>query len=190
MKQKSGSKKIEKGDYGYLAKGKQLQLIIAFVLMVGVGIIFYTGYIKYHNTKNIFTVFAVVGVIPMARFLVTYIVMMPYKTLDHELYQEISAFQNVLLAYDLLISSSEKITDVKIAAIRDNSVYMYVPNKKYKGAEVEKYVRSFLEKECKITSVKMISGFDKYKEAVKRLDNNEAGKYDKRIRELMIVFSV
>ena len=50
--------KLQKGDYGYLNKAKLRELIISFVLILMVLIIFYTGYIKYKNTKNIFTVFA------------------------------------------------------------------------------------------------------------------------------------
>lgn len=184
------NKKLEKGDYGYLKKGKLIQLFLAFVLLIMVACIFYTGYIKYHNTKNIFTVFAAVSAIPMSKFLVGYIVMAPYEMLEEQLYNEIKGYENILFAYDLLVSSTEKIINVKIAAVRDNSIFMYVPDKKYKKDVVEKYVRSFLEKECRVTTVRMISNFKEYRKAIGVLDKNEKGKYDEKIRHIMITFSI
>lgn len=187
---KNEKKKIHKGDYGYLQKSKHFQLTISLILMIMVLVIFYTGYIKYGNTKNIFTVLAVVSVIPAARFLVTYIVMAPYKELAAEEFEGMTPFSNPILLYDLLVSSTEKVFHIKITAIRDNSVYLYVPDKKYDKTEVEKYIRLILEKECKVTTVKMVRSYQEYKKAVAMLDNNEPGKYDKRIRELMTVYSM
>lgn len=183
-------KHTEKADYGYLQKNKILQLAISLVLMLIILAMFYTGYIKYHNTKNIFTVFSVVSVIPAAKFMVAYIVMAPYKSISKELYQRISKHEKVALLYDLLISSPERIIHIGIAAVRDNSVFMYVPDKKYKKTEVEKYVRSFLEKECKVAGVKMYTKFEDYENAITAMEKNEAGKYDKRIGDLMRVFSM
>lgn len=183
-------KKINKGDYGYLQKSKLFQLTVSLILMIMVLVIFYTGYIKYGNTKNIFTVFAVVSVIPAAKFIVTYIVMAPHKGITSDEFEGMKPFLNIVILFDLLISSAEKIIHVKIAAIRDNSVYLYVPDKKYDKAEVEKYIRSFLEKECKVTTVKMIGEYKEYKKTVAMLDKNEPGKYDKRIKELMTIYSM
>lgn len=190
MAVKSDKKKMNKGDYGYLQKSKIFQLTISLVLMIMVLVIFYTGYIKYGNTKNIFTVFAVISVIPAAKFMVTYIVMAPFKGVTIDEYEGLKSFLNTVLLYDLLISSTEKIINVKIAAIRDNSVYIYVPDKKYNKTDVEKYIRSFLEKECNVTTVKMISGYKEYKKAVALIDKNESGKYDKRIKELLLIYSM
>lgn len=183
-------KKINKGDYGYLQRSRLFQLTISLILMIMVLVIFYTGYIKYGNTKNIFTVFAVVSVIPAAKFIVTYIVMAPYKGLAPEEFEGMTPFSNPILLYDLLVSSTEKVIHIKITAIRDNSVYLYVPDKKYDKAEVEKYIRLILEKECKVTTVKMIRDYKEYKKAVSVMDKNEPGKYDKRIKELMTIYSM
>lgn len=182
--------KIKKGEYGYLQKNKLIQLTTSLILMLLVLIIFYTGYLRYGNTKNVFTVFAVVSVIPAAKFLVTYIVMAPYKGIITDEYEGMKLFHNAELLYDLLLSSPEKIINVKIAAIRDNSVYVYVPDKKYEKSEVEKYIRSFLETECKITAVKMCKNYNEFKKAVEMLNKNEAGKYDKRLKELLTIYSM
>lgn len=182
--------KIKKGEYGYLQKNKITQLVISLILMIIVLIIFYTGYIRYGNTKNIFTVFAVVSVIPAAKFLVSYIVMAPHKGVESEEYEGMNQIHHAELLYDLLLSSPEKIFHVKIAAIRDNSVYVYVPDKKYEKIEVEKYIRSFLETECKVTTVKMCRNYNEFKKAATQSDKNDSGTYDARIKELLTIYSM
>lgn len=184
------SKKKKKGDYGYLNKNKLIQLSITLFLMVLVVLIFYTGVIKYGNTKNVFTVFACLMAIPAAKFGVAYIVMMPYKTDKKEIYDKLIQYENVSLLCDLLISSTEKIYHIPFAAVKDNSVFCYVNNEKYNVLSMEKYIKSFLGKECKITSVKIYRKEEQFIKAVALMDKNETGKYDKRIGELMLIFSM
>ncbi len=182
--------KIEKGNYGYINKNKLKQLGMTLLLLAIVLIIFYTGIIRYHHTKSIFTVLAAVSAIPAAKYGVAYLVMFPYKTGDAEKYKKISAYKNVKILSDLLISSPEKIYNIELAAVRDNSVYCYSPIDKYDNVVIEKYVRSFLETECKVSAVKVFKDFIQFKKSVEILDKNEQGKYDKRIGELMTVYSM
>lgn len=192
-KEKSGSvkaHKLKKGDFGYFEKNKRTQLGIAFVLLFFVAVVFYTGYIRYGDTKNIFTVMAVVSVIPMAKFLVAYIVLAPHRGVDGEMYRQIRDIEGMHFAYDLLLTSPEKIYEVRIAAIRDNSVYLYVEQEHCDTAAVEKYVRSFLEKECKVATVKAIGNPESYRAEVRKAAARQAGTYDKRIRELLLVYAL
>lgn len=186
MKKKS----ITKGEWGYINKQKLRQLIITLILLLIVLIIFYTGVIKFHNTKNIFTVLAAVSVIPAAKTGVSYLVMISYKTSEKRKYEELETFENITLLSDLLITSTEKIMNLGFAVIIDNSVYCFCEREKTDLAYVEKYVRSFLESECKVSTVKAFNDFDKYKTTIAKVNQNEKGKYDKRIRELMIAYSM
>lgn len=183
-------RKIEKGDIGYININKITQLIITLFLLVMVVIIYYTGIVKYHDTKNIFTVLAAVSAIPTAKFAVAYIVMIPYHSASREKYEILIRYSNVIILSDMLLSSTDKIIHVEFAGIRDNAVFCYIPNKKYDKVNCEKYIKSFLEKECKVSSVKVYQDFDKFEKAISSLDKNEPGKYDKRIQELMLVFSM
>lgn len=96
--------------------------------------------------------------------------MFPYKTGDAEKYKKISAYKNVKILSDLLISSPEKIYNIELAAVRDNSVYCYAPIDKYDNVVIEKYVRSFLETECKVSAVKVFKDFIQFKKSVEILD--------------------
>lgn len=186
---KKTTDKIQKGDYGYLFRGRLKELLITLVLMLMVGIIFYTGYLKYHNTKNIFTVFAIVSVIPMARFLVTYIVMVPYKILDKEIYHDISKVESVILVYDALLSSKEKITHLKIVAIRDNSAFVFLPEK-YDVHKTEKYLKTVLSTEAKVSTVRCFHKYEEFKRMTVNLSKNESGKYDQKIKEVLLTYSM
>lgn len=184
------NKSVLKGEWGYINNHKIKQLIMTLILLVIVLVIFYTGVIRFHNTKNIFTVLAAVSVIPAAKSGVAYLVMLPFKTPERKKYDELNACQNAVILSDLLITSTEKIMNIDFAAIRDNSVYCYCEREKTDTKYAEKYIRTFLETECKVTAVKAYHDFEKYKTAVKNLDQNENGKYDKRIKELMVAYSM
>ena len=189
-KNKQKKERIEKGDYGYLKKNKLIQLIVTLVLISIVCIIFYTGYIKYGNTKNIFTVFAILSVLPMAKFVVGYIMLAKHNSISLEEYNKIQEKIKHKLIYDLIISSTERTYPVKVAIVQDNSVCLYIPNEKVKKIEAEKYVRSFLEKECRVSAVKVADKLDEFIKMASSLENNESGRYDKRISELLLIFSL
>ena len=193
-------KKLEKGNYGYLKKNKLIQLSFTLGLMIIVAIIFYTGYIKYGNTKNIFTVLAIVSVIPMAKFVVGYLVIAKYNSISEDEQNKLQTQIKHELLYDLIISSPEKIYPTKVAIVQDNSVYFYISDIKKNDNQssdaknmknkIEKYVRSFLEKECKVSAVKVFMNFDEFIKMATMLEKNENGKYDKRIKELLLIYSM
>lgn len=189
-KTKKTKERIQKGDYGYLKKNKLIQLTVTLVLMSIVCIIFYTGYIKYGNTKNIFTVFAILSVLPMAKFVVGYLMLAKHNSILMDEYNKIQQNLNHKLLYDLIISSPERTYPVKVAIVQDNSVCLYIPDEKIKKIEAEKYVRSFFEKECKISLVKVADKLDDFIKISKSLEKNESGRYDKRISELLLIFSL
>ena len=190
MNRKNKPVPLAKGEYGYLKKQKMIQLSISFLLLLMVAVIFYTGYIKYHHTKNIFTVMAAVSVIPMARFFFFFLVLSPCRSIPEDQYQSLQLYENVIFAYDLVISSEERVIPVKIAAIRDHVVLLFVDHPKIRKDVVEKYIKSILASECRVTTVKMMSGFSEFEKAVRMINKNEAGRFDNRIRELLILFSV
>ena len=102
MKQKK--QKFEKGDCGYINQHKVRQLFITFISLIMVAVIFYTGVLRYHNTKSIFTVIAAVAAIPTAKIAVSYLVMVKYKSCDRQLYEKaVQLAPDSLILADLLI---------------------------------------------------------------------------------------
>lgn len=188
------SKKIKKGDFGYLGKNKIKQLTITLFLLLMVLLIYFTGYIKYHNTKNIYTVLACVSAIPCAKFAVAYIVLFPYKSIQETKYKEalsnISPEADIKTLCDLVISSPEKLYFIPFGAVKDNSFFYYISDDKYDLVKTDKYIRSFLETECKVSAVKGFKDFEKFKKSINSMAKNESGKFDKRITELLLIYSL
>lgn len=185
-------KKVKKkGEFGYIDQTKILRLLATLVLFLIVAIILYTGYFKYHNTKNVFTVMAIVSVIPTAKIAVSYLVVMKYRSCDLALYEAVcKKAPDSLIVSDLLISSTEKVFQVHAAVVRDNSVYLYGTDYADTIKEKEAYIRQFLETEAKVTTVKLFCNQDTFLKQIALLNANSAGKFDETIKKLLCIYSL
>lgn len=184
-------KKIQKGDYGYINQHKIIQLCITFVSLLMVLLIFYTGILQYHNTKNIFTVIAAVSVIPAAKFAVSYLVLIKHHSCDRELYENTrSAAGDSIVLADLVISSTEKTYPVPVAVIRDNSLFLYSTIDTSNLSKTEKYIRQIIETESKVTTVRIFTEEEKFINATKSLSKNAPGKFDEKIKHVLLIYSM
>lgn len=180
-----------KGESGYIDQTKILRLLATFLMLLLVAVILYTGFIKYHSTKNIFTVIAIVSVIPTAKVAVSYIVIMKYRSCERTLYEAVCGqAPDALVLADLLISSSEKIFQAELAVVRDNSAYLYAPECADCIKEKEAYVRKILETEAKVTSVKIFCKQDIFLKQVAALNVNNPGKFDETIKKVLCIYSL
>lgn len=181
--------KKEKGQYGYIQYKKIYQLLLTFGCLVLVMGILFGGLIYYKTISNVFTVMAVVLVIPAAKFGVGYIVLIPYKSPDESLYNQLLSDKYTLMS-DLVITSEQKIMGVSLAAIKAKRVYCYITDKKTDLADTERYLKEILNKEFQGVAVKNYSDYDKFKKAVFGLETLESDPKDKRIGELLCIYSM
>lgn len=181
--------KKEKGRYGYLHYKKVYQLVMTLICLLAVLAVMTGGYLYYKTFSNVFTVMAVVIVIPAAKFGVGYIVLIPYKSPLNELYKEI-ADGNYKLLSELVITSSEKIMGVDFAAVKDKRAYCFVTHKKTNPQEIQKYLKEILNSEFDGVAVKVFTDFDKYKTALKELTGLKDDVRDKRIAEILCIYSM
>lgn len=182
-------KKKTKGQYGYLQYKKVIQLLMTFGCMLIVGIIILSGFFYYGNIKNTFTVIGIVTVIPAAKFIVGYIVLIPYKVPQIDLYEILKSDSYILLS-NLVITSEEKIVNVDFAAIKNKRAYCYISNKRTDINYASKYLKKILNSEFDGVAVKVFTDFDKFDNAANSLKNLESDITDKRISELMCIYSM
>lgn len=183
--------KFEKGDCGYINQHKVTQLFITLISLIMVAIIFYTGVLRYHNTKSIFTVIAAVAAIPTAKIAVSYLVMMKHKSCDRQLYEKVLELApDSLVVADLLISSTEKILPMQIAVIRDNSVYLLSELENEAIKKSETYIRTFLETEARVTNVKIYNRQEAFFKGISALNSNTSGKFDETMKKLLLIYSL
>lgn len=188
MKQKTA-----KGEYGYLDERKIRQLLSTLFFMLIVAVMFFTGYIRYHHTKSIFTVLAVVSVLPAAKQAVIYIVLFPFRSPNRERYlqiKEIADTCGIRLISDLVLTAQEAVSGVDFICIKEGHLLCYLSDRNTKTDYVEKYIRDIVSPKYHVNAVKSFRDFDKYKKAVKALKDGEAGRYDRETAALILSYCV
>ena len=182
-------KRINKGEKGYLNYRKLVLLLSVLVLVVSVGVFFFTGYIKYKSTKSVFTVLAILMVLPAAKQFVIYAVVAPYKSVAFDMYdsiKEIISDNNIYMIADLVVTAQEKVTNIDFICVKGDRIVGYAPHKKVDISFITKHLKDVISPNYKVNQVKMYTDFDKYKKAVEELKDVEEYKYDKDIANLIL----
>ena len=161
-------KKVEKGEFGYLAYKKSRNMIKTIIAFAVVLVIFIIGFIIWKSKNNYLTMLAVVLVLPAAKFAVSYIVLIPHKNCDEELKSAIEERKGELNSvYDLVVSNKQKPVGIMAAVISDNQILAYTSAAKADKNLFETSVKEFLKNEKLTCAVLLYKDKDTYLEKVK-----------------------
>ncbi len=165
--------KIKKGQAGYLSarkKSLQVQVLLGFGI---VGALLLMGYLKTHSRTSLFTVLAVLGCLPSAKALTEWIAVLPYPTVDVKLMEEIREKSSLFTtAYDLVITSREKIMPVDAIVISNHTVFGYAHNPKTDTETAAKHIKNILaENHYTKVTVKIFSEYVPFLSRVEGLNN-------------------
>ena len=162
------AKKMEKGEYGYL-KHRKLTGTVHFLLLVAAGVLlFFVGLLlNKWDVKNIFTILAILMVLPTARVLVSLIILIPSKQSDKKTKDLIDTYKrdNDVLFYDPVFTSSEHVMHLNALLISGHQVVGFTvsPEKKNKTEE-------YFKKEFSARNLNMIYFYaDSEKEFASRM---------------------
>lgn len=135
--------KVRRGEFGYI-KTRKKRAVVGTLLMTVFGIaVFLTGlFLNEMSNRNIFTVIAVLFVLPGAKYLVAFIVLFPYHSVGRERYDSIVGKlpEGMQLYTDLVITSSEKIMHLDFAVVGNGQVFGLLGEGKQELAYVRKYL--------------------------------------------------
>lgn len=123
------AKKKNKMEYGYISqKKKTLLLQMVGNLAVGVAVFLLGLLLNKGELTNIFTVVAILFVIPAARYLTVWIVLFPYHTASREEYEEVRklAEGHGLLLTDLVFTSAERPMSLDYMVLAGGQAYCYL----------------------------------------------------------------
>lgn len=137
--------KKKRGEAGYIdAKKKRCTLLIVLYALVSTAIFVLGLVLNDMSRQNIFTVIAVLGVLPTVKQIVGLIVVFPYRSVSGEQYRNIQAHipANMQLFADLVITSSEKIMHLDYLVVGNRQVIAILGN----GKQELSYVRDYLTK--------------------------------------------
>ncbi len=135
--------KIQKGGYGYINSRKK-KALTGVILMVAAGLaVFITGLLlNKMSNRNIFSVIAVLFVLPGAKYLVRFIITFPYHSADRETYNRIKGHTDgkMQLYADMLVTSSEKIMFLDFIAVGNKYVIALASSKNQEIQYIKKYL--------------------------------------------------
>ncbi len=179
----------EKGEFGYLHYLKVYHLLMTLVCLTVVMILVMIGFFRYHSMNHIYTVIAAVMAIPAAKFFVEYLVLIPYEGHSREVYEKLDD-DNYRLLTELVITSEQKIMYVDFAIVKGKKVYCCATGKKMDSKELEKYLHKILNSEFDGVTVKVINDLKKFKKEAEHIKNTQSNLRDKRIAELLCIYSM
>ena len=82
--------KAKRGDFGYINNRKKRTLTIAIIYSaISIGIYVLGLVLNHMSRQNLFTVIAVLGVLPIVKQIVGFVVVFPYHSVTEEQYQKV-----------------------------------------------------------------------------------------------------
>lgn len=190
--------KIKKGDAGYLKRRRQrllVKLLIEAAIIAGLLIL---GIIETGTRLNLLTVVAILGCLPAGKTLVELIMVFPHKSIEEDIAKEIADKTELLTtAYDMVMTSTDKIMPIDCAVIYGNTICGYTSSKKIDINYTTKHIKQILEKnEYSQVTVKI---FDNYKAFLSRaegmqnmaaVEKTNSQKKEAAIRRLLLNISL
>lgn len=167
--------RVEKCCPGYISSRKKISSLWLVFYTAIAAAIFMAGYLWTHTRANIFTVFAVLLVLPAAKRVVNLVVMLPKKGVSAERYarMEKEAGEAVILT-DYVFSSTEKIMHLDFVVLKNCNVIAVVAGSEQDVEYMKKY---FTDCVHRFASDYHVRFFEKDDEAIKqfsRLSQAEA----------------
>ena len=127
--------KIQKGDFGYINNRKK-KALTGVILMAAAGLaVFIAGLLlNKMSNRNIFSVIAVLFVLPGAKYLVRFIITFPYNRIKGHTDGKMQLYA------DMLVTSSEKVMLLDFIAVGNKYVIALASSKNQEIQYIKKYL--------------------------------------------------
>lgn len=179
-------KRVERCEYGRINAEKKKNIIGA-LSMVAIGVaIFILGLcLNKFEKSNIFTVVAVLFVLPMARYLTTAIVLLPYKTPKKELYEQVKTAipQGSILFSDYVFTSGERAMGMSFFVLTGNELIGLAMSEKEKTEKMTEYLGTELKRRQIPGKVAVYKEAEKFFAALKRIE--KATRTEEEMQEMV-----
>lgn len=179
-------KRIERCEYGRIRSEKR-RLFIGVLSMIAIGVaIFVLGlFLNKFEKRNIFTVVAVLFVLPMARYLATLLIMLPHKTPERALYEQMKTVipRGSILLSDYLFTSSERAMGVSFLVLTGHELIGLVERDKEKTDKITVFLSGELKKREIPGKVVLYEDANRFTDALKRIP--EATRTEEEMKELL-----
>ncbi|NLG05435.1 MAG: hypothetical protein GX567_16675 [Clostridia bacterium] len=157
-------KRIKKGQYGYLKTQRRIEILKTILLFGCSFLILFLGIYMTKSKMNLFTVVAILGILPASKSAVGMIMFLRFKLSSDELYQAVKETAGPLkVNYDLVVTSQENAVQINAVACCANTICGYVENKKADVKKTEAHIDTILKNNhISHCSIKLYQDFPTY----------------------------
>ena len=167
-------KRIAKGKYGYTLSHRKSQILKMSLYIALALAIFLIGWITTKTTKNILSIVAICGALPISKEMVGVIMSFKRKPLDKQLYEQISERAGDLeQIYELLFTTQEKSYIVEAAIVEGKDVICYTLDPKCDVMALQKHLQRMLDANGYKENVKVFKDLKKFLDRVSDLERRE-----------------
>ena len=186
-------KTYEKGEYGYLKRYRRNKLIGTIIFALMIIFIVVTIVIMFGDTKRVAIVFAILLALPLAKFIIAFILCVKFKSLSLEDYNLIrdktgDSFKDIL--FDMSITQYEGMKFYPSMLIKNGKIYAYVNAKDYnlKKKDYEKWIKNAITDTKYEYKVFVTDNFETYIKKVNSVStpNHNTKLIDKHITEQIL----
>ena len=174
-------KRKGKGEVGYISFMKKRELLFSLGLFLIAAAVFVAGLaLNNWNKGNVFTIAAAVLIIPMARFLTQFILLLPFKSVSPELASEVEriATGGSIIYADNVIASTEKAMQLSFIVITSNKVLCYTGREKENALKCQEYLRDIVKRRGYDFTVTVTDDRQKFMNLLKGSDSAAAIEFE------------
>lgn len=183
----------QKGEPDYLIRQKKLSTIKTAISFAAAIIIFIIGYAIYHTRENIFTIIAVLALLPASRNTVSMIMFLKTPAYDTRLCNQIQQIAEIPMLYHLYLTSYQKNYAMTCMTARGANLIGFSEFDKCDVNSCKEHIEGILTQNgIKNINVKIFgkNDYKMFEERLKQLQAQEAGKHDEELLSLMCDISL
>ncbi len=181
-----------KGEIGYLKKQTVRIGLLALLLLVLCAAIFMTGYIMHGTAKNIFTIIAVLGTLPVAKLLVSFILGIKaekysFNRDDAAFVKELFGEKYVLYGFDFYLTSYKTNFPLSSCFVFDETIIALSADKDMDMKECKDHIEKYLANNS-INGIKVyiLDSLEKYSDRIRSV-KDDYSKTDKDLAAFNLI---
>ncbi len=161
---------MKKGEKGYIAFQRKKTLIITVSMYCLAAGIYLLGYYTLHTNKNLWTVIAVLSILPASKWAVRLIMFLKTTPTDKTLYDELFGLtEGLSVMYDLIFTTYERTFTVRALVYGGGNICMYSEIDENSNRKLSEYIQKTVLGSRKDLSVKVYNNREAFVCRVKEL---------------------
>ncbi|WP_130837869.1 hypothetical protein [Lachnoclostridium sp. Marseille-P6806] len=186
---------IKKGSTGYIRMRRNRMHHLTLLLLAADLIMFFTAQVYFGSNRNLFSIFAALICLPIAKCGVSAIVLFRARGCsagaEEQIRRHVGALDHL---YELYLTSYSRNFQISHAAFACKNIVAFTETRDCDGPAAEKHIRDMLENNgMRGYSVKLFFSLDRYLDRLDSLNRlaEQTEKEDLRnVRELLLVLSI